>query len=56
MNGDWIPWCAFQYGMDTDLYVEAWRRVHRIFQEEGAGNALFVWNPNDVSYPAFTHV
>lgn len=53
MNGDWDPWCALHYGQDTDLYKEAWRHVYRIFQEEGATNAIFVWNPLDTSYPDF---
>ncbi|TDA69780.1 MAG: hypothetical protein D9V47_04720 [Clostridia bacterium] len=53
MNGDWDPWCALHYGQDTDLYKEAWRHVYHIFQEEGATNAIFVWNPLDTSYPDF---
>lgn len=36
MNGDWDPWCAWFYGKDHDLFIEAWKRIHRIFKEEGA--------------------
>ena len=27
-------------------FVDAWRRLHRIFQAQGAGNAIWVWCPN----------
>lgn len=53
MNGDWDPWCAWFYGKDHDLFIEAWKRIHRIFKEEGADNAYFVWNPHDRSFPDF---
>jgi len=53
MNGDWDPWCAFFYGLDHDLFIRAWRRVHDIFTAAGAENALWVWNPHDRSYPGF---
>ena len=53
MNGDWDPWCTWFYSKDRDLFVEAWQRIHRIFQEQGADNAVFVWNPHDRSFPDF---
>ncbi len=53
MNGDWDPWCTWFFGKDHDLYIEAWRRIHDIFREEGADNAYFVWNPHDRSFPDF---
>lgn len=53
MNGDWDPWCAWFYGKDHDLFIEAWRHVYNIFREEDATNAYFVWNPHDRSYPDF---
>ncbi|MBX6377914.1 MAG: hypothetical protein IRY95_05125, partial [Clostridia bacterium] len=53
MNGDWSPWSAWHFGKDTDLYVAAWRHVREVFRAEGAGNVLWVWNPNDRSYPPF---
>lgn len=53
MNGDWDPWCAWFYGLDHSLFTRAWQRVHRLFQEEGATNAMWVWNPHDRSYPDF---
>ncbi|MBA1336731.1 MAG: hypothetical protein HPY66_3167 [Firmicutes bacterium] len=53
MNGDWDQWCAWFYGKDHDLFIEAWRHVYNIFKEAGATNAYFVWNPHDRSYPNF---
>jgi len=53
MNGDWDPWCVWFLSLDHDIYKEAWKRIHRIFQEEGADNVQFVWNPHDRSYPNF---
>lgn len=54
MNGDWDPWSVWYLGMDHTLYVGAWRHVVDIFREEGATNAMWVWNPHDRSYPDFT--
>lgn len=53
MNGDWDPWSVYFYGFDHSLYIKAWRRIHDIFQEAGARNAMWVWNPHDRSYPDF---
>lgn len=54
MNGDWDPWCAWFFGKDTELYIQAWRHIVDIFRENGADNVYFVWNPHDRSYPDFT--
>jgi beta-mannanase len=27
-------------------FIDAWRRLHRIFRAQGAGNAIWVWCPN----------
>ena len=40
MNGNWFPWCC-----DPVLYRTAWRRIHDIFAELGATNAVWVWSP-----------
>ncbi len=53
MNGDWDPWCAWFFGKDQDLYIQAWRRIYNLFKEAGADNAYFVWNPHDRSFPDF---
>lgn len=51
MNSDWVPWGAYQYGKDAELYRLAWRHVWQIFQDEGASNAIWVWNPNGGTHP-----
>lgn len=34
-----------QRAIAPDSYIAAWRRIHTIFQDEGASNAVFVWCP-----------
>jgi hypothetical protein len=53
MNGDWDPWCSWFFSKDADLYIDAWRHVYNLFRQEGASNAIFVWNPHDRSFPDF---
>jgi hypothetical protein len=59
MNGDWFDWAGARNGQDTGGYVRAWRRLHRIFGEQGATNVAWVWSPNwnsapDASWNRFT--
>ena len=35
------PWS----GQNPALYIAAWRRVHKIFQEHAASNVVFTWTP-----------
>jgi hypothetical protein len=51
MNGDWYKWGGDSNGRRTASYVKAWRRLHRIFGEEGATNVSWVWSPNWNSRP-----
>ncbi|MEU7905599.1 glycosyl hydrolase [Actinoplanes sp. NPDC049118] len=51
MNGDWFEWDGTHNGRDTAGYVKAWRRMHRIFREQGADNVAWVWSPNWNSGP-----
>lgn len=51
MNGDWFAWGGAGNGKDPGKYVSAWRRIHRIFAEEGADNVAWVWSPNWNSSP-----
>jgi hypothetical protein len=47
MNGDWYPWSPLANGNGGPKeYVAAWRHVHEIFEEEGATNVRWVWNPD----------
>ena len=53
MNGDWCKYSAYHYGKDADLYIELYKYVYNVFKAEGVDNALFVWNPNERSFPNF---
>lgn len=53
MNGDWCKYSAYHYGKDADLYIELYRYIFEVFREEGVDNVLFVWNPNERSFPQF---
>jgi len=60
MNGNWFEWDGSHNGQDTGGYVKAWRRLHRIFREQGADNVAWVWSPNwnsgpNVSWNRFGH-
>jgi hypothetical protein len=46
MNGFWFPWSEGVNGNRRGQFVRAWRHVHDIFEEVGAGNVTWVWCPN----------
>jgi hypothetical protein len=51
MNGHWYEWSGPQNGNDPEGYVTCFRRLRRIFDDEGAGNVSWVWSPNWNSAP-----
>lgn len=53
MNGDWCSWCSWHYSKDPELFKAVWRHIYRIFEANGVDNALWVWNPNEISFPGF---
>jgi beta-mannanase len=61
MDGGWFPWGDSRYDNTPRLFVKAWRHIVKIFQNEGAGNARFLWNPlspnvNEGLYPGDAYV
>lgn len=52
MNGNWYPWGGTANGNKPEEYVVAWRRIHDIFEREGATNVTWVWSINRESVPA----
>jgi hypothetical protein len=48
MNGTWYPWGKHQNSPDD--YIAAWRHVHQIFQDRGAGHVTWVWNPSEKNH------
>lgn len=53
MNGDWCVYSSYYASKDTTLYKAVWKYVYSIFEKEGVDNVLWVWNPNDISFPNF---
>jgi hypothetical protein len=51
MNSDWTSYGGVNNLMDPDIFVDNWRTVYRIFQEEGVNNAIWIFNPNDRDCP-----
>jgi len=60
MNGSWYPWCGLRNGGGEtsgygdparpdgpERYVDAFRRVHSLFDRVGAHNVIWVWSPNE---------
>lgn len=55
MNGAWVLYSSYLVGKDTDLYIECWRYIYDKFQDYGVDNLIFVWNPNELSFPNFAY-
>ncbi|MCI5605226.1 MAG: glycoside hydrolase family 26 protein [Clostridia bacterium] len=51
MNSDWTSYCSSTMMNDPELYVTIWRRFYDIFHEEGVDNAIWVFNPNNITFP-----
>ncbi|OQB14789.1 MAG: Endoglucanase H precursor [Firmicutes bacterium ADurb.Bin193] len=50
-NSDWTSYSGVVNMSDPEIYIANWQRFYRIFEEEGVNNAIWVFNPNDRSYP-----
>ncbi|MHB8967577.1 MAG: glycoside hydrolase family 26 protein [Thermoleophilia bacterium] len=46
MNGNWTSWSGTVNGNSPADFAPAWRRIHDIFEQEGATNVSWVWTPN----------
>jgi Glycosyl hydrolase family 26 len=46
MNGAWYPWARGVEDNNSYRIKAAWRRVVRLFREQGATNVEWVWTPN----------
>lgn len=51
MNSDWTSYSGAACLTDPEIYVQVWQRIYRIFEEEGVDNAIWIFNPNDKSFP-----
>jgi beta-mannanase len=52
MNGDWCSYNAMYTHKDTAVYRAFWRWLHDRFEEAGAENVIWVWNPNWGDFPS----
>lgn len=53
MNGDWCNYSAFHTSRDPQLYVELYRYLYDKFKAAGCSNTIWVWNPNEISFPNY---
>ncbi len=53
MNGDWCVYSAYHTSRDTEIYKELYKYVYKIFEDADADNVIWIWNPNEKSYPNF---
>jgi len=53
MNGDWCNYSAYHTSRDPQIYVEVYRYLHKKFDEAGCKNTLWIWNPNELSFPGY---
>lgn len=51
MNSDWTSYGSSACLDDPEIYVQLWRKIYNIFKEVGVDNAIWVFNPNDESFP-----
>jgi mannan endo-1,4-beta-mannosidase len=51
MNSTWVSYSGHLCLNDPDVFKAVWRKVYDIFREEGVDNAIWIFNPNDVSFP-----
>lgn len=51
MNSDWVGYSGLACLNDPEIYVKVWRRIYDIFEKENVDNAIWVFNPNDETFP-----
>lgn len=55
MNGAWVLYSSYFVGKDTDLYIDCWKYIYNKFKENGVDNLIYVWNPNELSFPNYAY-
>lgn len=53
MNGDWCEYSGFHTARDSEIYKALYKYIYDIFTAAGADNVIWVWNPNEKSFPNF---
>lgn len=55
MNGEWVLYSSHLVGKDTDLFNDCWKYIYNKFKAKGVDNLIWVWNPNERSFPDFSY-
>ena len=45
MNTDWTSYSGIASLLDPDIFIETWKRLYNIFEEEGVDNCIWIFNP-----------
>ncbi len=53
MNGEWCNYSGYHTSRDPDVYVRLYRYIYNIFKKNRAENVIWLWNPNEKSFPNF---
>lgn len=53
MNGEWCNYSGYHTSRDPEVYISLYKYVFGKFKEAGADNIIWVWNPNEKSFPNF---
>ncbi|MBE7043414.1 MAG: hypothetical protein E7399_08025, partial [Ruminococcaceae bacterium] len=51
MNSDWVNYSGVAALSDPEIFIENWRKIYQIFEEEGVDNAIWIFNPNAEDCP-----
>ena len=51
MNTDWTSYCGMMTLCDPDIFIDTWKYLYGIFEEEGVDNCIWIFNPVAVSCP-----
>ena len=51
MNTDWTSYSGIVTLLDPDIFIATWRKLYKIFEQEGVDNCIFIFNPIDKSCP-----
>ncbi|MDR2355573.1 MAG: glycoside hydrolase family 26 protein [Clostridiales Family XIII bacterium] len=54
MDGDWCNYSGHTLSRDPQIYKELYRYVYGFFEEAGADNVIWIWNPQGQYFPTFT--
>ena len=51
VNSNWVNYSGVATLSDPEVFIDNWRRIYDIFQEEGVDNAIWIFNPNAEECP-----